>query len=425
MPYRVPLFLSLLAFCAVSLSAGAKDTLRAGAARIDITPAEDAALPMAGYGGRTEGHKGIHDPLSVRAIVVDDGSTQAAIVTWDLIGISHQLWDRYSASIAGAAGIPREHILMAGTHTHGGPDIRRLSQMEADTPGARYMEELEKKTVDAVRQAQAALQPARIGYGTGKASVNMNRRALMADGDWWLGHNPDGPSDKTVGVVRFETMNGEPLAFLVNYAVHGTVLGGKNYQISSDLPGAASRFVEEQFNGKVIAAFMAGASGDQDPIYRVGTSFGDVAALGRILGEEAVRVGKDIRTSPAMQIRGAQKVVTCPGKKTPDGPRRHKDGNYVFLDGDPVDIRLAVLMLNHIAITGVSGEVLTNIGARLKKESPFSQTLFVTHANGSSGYLPDDAAYDRISYEIVTSRVKRGCAEDAIVNGLLEMMDGM
>jgi hypothetical protein len=46
----------------------------------------------------------------------------------------------------------------------------------------------------------------------------------------------------------------------------------------------------------------------------------------------------------------------------------------------------------------------------------------VTHCNGSSGYIPDDAAYDQVSYEIVSTRLKRGCAEDAIVNGFTEMM---
>jgi hypothetical protein len=80
-------------------------------------------------------------------------------------------------------------------------------------------------------------------------------------------------------------------------------------------------------------------------------------------------------------------------------------------------------MVSHIALTGVSGEVLTMIGQRLKKESPFAHTIMVTHCNGSSGYLPDDAAYQEISYEITTSRVKKGCAENAIVNGLVEMMD--
>ncbi len=63
------------------------------------------------------------------------------------------------------------------------------------------------------------------------------------------------------------------------------------------------------------------------------------------------------------------------------------------------------------------------IGTRLKNESPFSHTMMVTHCNGSSGYLPDDAAYKQVSYEITTARVKPGCAENAIVNGLVDMMD--
>ena len=50
-----------------------------------------------------------------------------------------------------------------------------------------------------------------------------------------------------------------------------------------------------------------------------------------------------------------------------------------------------------IAIDGVSGEVLTNISLRLKRDSPFNRTVMVTHANGSSGYLPDDAAYEQVS----------------------------
>ena len=103
------------------------------------------------------------------------------------------------------------------------------------------------------------------------------------------------------------------------------------------------------------------------------------------------------------------------------GPRPRK--GYEFNDADPVDIRLSLVMIGDVAITGVSGEVLVRIGQRLKRESPFTHTFMITHANGSSGYLPDDAAYDQVGYEITTTRVKRGCAENAIVNGLLEMID--
>jgi hypothetical protein len=63
------------------------------------------------------------------------------------------------------------------------------------------------------------------------------------------------------------------------------------------------------------------------------------------------------------------------------------------------------------------------IGQRLKRQSKLRNTIMVTHCNGSSGYLPDDDAYRRVSYEIRTARVKPGCAERAIVDGLLQMIE--
>ena len=40
-----------------------------------------------------------------------------------------------------------------------------------------------------------------------------------------------------------------------------------------------------------------------------------------------------------------------------------------------------------------------------------------------SGYIPNDAAYEQPSYEVMSTRFKPGCAEGAIVNGFLDMMD--
>src|SRR5262245_12429047 len=73
--------------------------LRAGAARVDITPAPDAALPMAGYASRTEGFRGIHDPIYVRAIVIDDGATQAALVAWESLYVLDGVWANVSRRI--------------------------------------------------------------------------------------------------------------------------------------------------------------------------------------------------------------------------------------------------------------------------------------------------------------------------------------
>jgi hypothetical protein len=82
-----------------------------------------------------------------------------------------------------------------------------------------------------------------------------------------------------------------------------------------------------------------------------------------------------------------------------------------------------LLLINDIGLAGVSGEVMTMIGEHLKRQSPLSHTVMVTHANGSSGYIPDDAAFEQVSYEITTSRLRPGCAENAIVNSFLKLME--
>jgi neutral ceramidase len=423
--YAAAIALVVSAFFAPHASSSARDAgLRAGAFKVDITPAPDAGLSMSGYGSRTDGFKGIHDGLNVRAIVLDDGGAQAAVVGCEVIGIGAALWERIVVRLSAETKIPRDHIMLASVHTHAAPAIGTYDEPAAGdeaTRRAEYVQKLEDAVVTAVRRAQAALQPARIGFGTGKANVNANRRAPDGSGGWMLGTNPDGVSDKTVAVIKIETSSGQPLAILANYAVHGTVLGAGNLQISGDLPGATSRVVETHYGGSVVSPWTSGAAGDQDPIYRVGTDFKNVAALGQLLGEEVIRVADTIKTSARARIRGVQKVVTCPGKRSAQSPGSGKE--YKEEDADPVAIRLSLLVINDIAIAGVSGEVFTNIGARLKRESPFNRTMLVTHCNGSSGYLPDDAAYDQVSYEIVATHVKRGCAENAIVNGLVDMMN--
>ena len=75
----------LLFLLAATVRGAERGPLRAGAARVDITPAAGAALQMSGYANRTQGFKGIHDHIYVRAIVLDDGATQAAVVAWELI----------------------------------------------------------------------------------------------------------------------------------------------------------------------------------------------------------------------------------------------------------------------------------------------------------------------------------------------------
>jgi neutral/alkaline ceramidase-like enzyme len=434
------LFSALAANAALAAEVG---TLRAGAAKVDITPAADAALPMSGYANRTAGFQGIHDHIYARAMVLNDGERTAAIVTWELIGVPTTVWEELSPRIARETGIAPEYLVLAGVHDHAAP--APFGMYGNDSPkSAPYTKTLEDTTVEVIRKANESLQPAKIGFGTGKAYVNINRREYSPDTGWWLGYNPDGPSDKTVAVIRIDALSGKPVALLINYAVHAVVMGGENYQVSGDLAGATSRYVENYYRGKpeeaprgdagaaiqvkprevsndVVALWTSGAAGDQNPVSLArGSDFAMVDSLGKILGEEAARVAEQIHTTERARIWGRQQVISCPGRKVEPGPLPRKD--YQWLDAEPVSIRLGLLTINDIAVAGVSGEVLTMIEAHLKKESPVKNTVMVTHANGSSGYIPDDAAFAQVSYEITTSHLKPGCAENGIVNGFLNLL---
>lgn len=417
--------------------------LRAGAAKVDITPAADAGLPMSGYDFRTGGFQGIHDHIYARAIVLSDGAKMAAIVSWELIGVPTPVWEELAGRVARETGIPAEYLLLTAVHDHSAP--APFAMYGNDSPkSAAYTKLVEDATVEAVRKAKENLQPAKIGIGTGKAYVNVNRREYSADTGWWLGYNPDGPSDKTVTVIRLDALSGKPIALLINYAVHAVVMGGENYQISGDIAGATSRYVENYYRGKpeetprddagaairlrreetsdsVVALWTSGAAGDQNPVSMArGSDFTMVDALGRILGEEAVRAAAAAHTTEHARLWGKQQVVTCPGRKVAAGPLPRKE--YKWEDAEPVSIRLSLLRIDDIALAGVSGEVLTMIHEHLKKASPVKNTVMITHANGSSGYIPDDAAFGQVSYEISASRLKPGCAENAIVDAFVKMM---
>ena len=289
----------------------------------------------------------------------------------------------------------------------------------------------EKDILTAVIQAKAKLQPAKVGIGNGKAYVNINRNELTSQG-YKLGNNPDGPSDKTVWVLRFETTSGEPIAVLMNYAVHAVVMGPENRQLTGDLPGAAARFVESRYQDKVVALWTMGAAGDQNPVYMTWDTtytnkttepgFSLVDTLGQMVGEEVVRVANGIKTTSAqVRLYAAEQTVSCPGQKL--DPEARKRGVNVLLDADPVKFHLGLLMINDIALATVSGEVYTNIYWHLKKDSPYTSTIMVTLGNGRIGYILDDASYETSYRENgVGNAMKKGCAENTIVNGILEMM---
>jgi neutral ceramidase len=441
----VPCLAALLA-AGIVVPAGAQDVagqLHAGAAKVDVTPLGDE-LP--------ETSRGVLDPLYSRAIVVGNGADRAALVTVDAGALSTATWQRLSERAERELGIPRSHFMLTATHTHSAPFAR----------GGEF----ENRIFEAVRLAAARMQPARMAFGTGLSWINVNRNMIDPETRrWWEGPNYEGPSDKSVGVLRFETLSGNPIAVYYNYAVHPVVTGNLD-MVSADIPGAASNYLEESLGGDAVAVWSSGASGDQNPIFFQQTydlreiRIRDFAArgedisnamppggqgldrsnprvqmlleqqkrvngaLGLILAEEVLHVMRAGLQRPVAEaaIAGAVKSVSCPGRKRLDRGRAGNPGTYE--DADPIALQLSLLKIGDVVIGGVDAEIFTLIAQRFKRESPVKNTMMATLTGGSagSGYVPNDAAFNQYTFEVVSSRLKPGCAESAIVNGLLDLI---
>jgi neutral ceramidase len=417
--------------------------LRAGAAKIDVTPSP-GELP--------KNSRGVLDRLYARAIVLESGGSSAALITVDAGAIPTPIWQTVSGQIEKEFGIPIANVLLTATHTHSG--------------GGQRTQDYPAKIVESVRLARRNLAPARVGYGEGASFINVNRQILDAQTKRWSeGPNRAGPSDKTVAVLEFESLAGEPIAVYYNYAVHAVVAGQLD-QISADIPGAASNYIEDSFDGRIVAVWSSGAAGDQNPLYYQqtydlrdirtkeyasrgidisnsmppggeGLDRGNpavarlmnqqrqmVLSMGQFLGEEVRYVMRGIdRHQMAVPLRGGYTTISCPGRERTNQGRAGFEGAYT--EGAPVEIRLGLLQIGDVMIGAVNAEVFNPIAQRLKHESPYKATMMATLTNGSarSGYIPDDASYGRFTFEVLSSRLQPGCAEASIVNGIIDLID--
>ena len=249
---RHVVFLSIglsLLFTAVMQSQGTSPVrLRAGAAMADITP-KGTELALA--------TDSIRDHLFARAVVVDDGSTCAVIAGLDLGGASNAIIDDAVPRASRATGCPQQNFLISATHTHSS-NTRGLGQ------GPPTTKTVADALVEAITSAKAKLAPARIGFGTTRLDVNVNRDLFTRKLEWRQEPNPEGPSDKTLAVVELLGDDNVPIAVYMNYAMHpiNFYLSGV---ISADFPGEASRYVEDLFDRRAVAIFSQGPSGDQNP----------------------------------------------------------------------------------------------------------------------------------------------------------------
>ena len=237
-----------------------------------------------------------------------------------------------------------------------------------------------------MRQADAGKVAARVGAAT------------MAVGGLTVGRLGR-PVDHDLVVLKVVTDTDRPLAVLWNYAIHGTMLGTRNLELSGDVMGMASRRVETMLG--VPAVFVNGAVGDVSP-ERHGRAEAEAAA--ETLASAVREVWTRTRAAATQRLLLAERRVKLPAPRL---SLRNCLGGWtpswlsVPLDGAfPRHARLIAGLLGDAAWVAIPGELQSDLGREIKgRAGARARHAFVAGvSNGYTGYFVTAADYAQVAY---------------------------
>ena len=382
------------------------NTFRASVVKVDITP--NTPKQLLGYGARLS--TGVHDRIHHRIIALDDGVTQFFLVSTEVCLMSPSEYDHVAALLEKKLGINPVNFWWSVTHTHSAPEVGVPGLAEVFM-GDRYKHQvdtaytsfIEQSLIDGIIEARQKLEPAKLGSGWGFSQANINRRAIDTDGKASIGLNPDGAVDRRIGLLRLEKLDGSPLALIANYPIHGTVLGDDNVQISGDVTGIVSEYVEEKLKMPVL--FINGAAGNLAPIYSVYPTpeAGHLSQFRVLLGDKILDANKKmLSTSDSVKLFTGALTLETPRKANLAWPSYLSKYSSTTKNGINM-VRLPVRFLkinNDVAIWSAPIELFCEISNEVRERSPFPFTFYFGYTNGWLGYLPTEEEYKRGGYEV-------------------------
>lgn len=453
--------------------------LFAGVARSDITP--PLGIGHAGWGAQTHQRaSGVDLPLWMTALAISDGAETFVVIDIDAMYLFEEEAAAVQHAIVKLTELPTTHIRISYSHTHSGPISGKTWSswlQEGPEMVANYDESLQFKAAGVAWAAINALEPVRIGVGRGLSGIGVNRRFQRPeDRAVVVGRNWSGPVDPEVQLVRIDSIDGEPLATIVNYACHPITVGPDCDLITPDYPGVVKRVVEQATGSTCL--FLQGAAGNIGPIRGVAQGgLQEYRRLGAMLGHEASRIWWETelpqRTEryvgtlesgaplaiyadePAEDqerfLRVLTRTIPLPTRQVGDAEALEAEFKEHIVElerlrvqnrGDTLirettmlakragmraslarsgaehshrDVTFqGVLLGPDIALMAIAAEPFAEIGRQVKDRSPVPYTLFSGYSNVGWAYLPVAEAYLLGGYEIEITPFAPQAAELAV-----------
>lgn len=404
----------LVVWCAWLVLAGvAQAEFRAGIATRIVTP--DPLLPVSGGIGPSKPTQRKEGDLTVRALVLRQGTQTVAIASVDFLGFPAVLGDRVRKAVP---QIPPDHILIGATHTHSAPDCYGFpDQSGPSSIDLRYVDRVCRQLADAIGEAFERAQPARMRAATGdaKGRIAYNYYAEQL-------------YDPRCHVLQFVDPAGKPFATLVNYAIHPEVLGPDQGVLSPDLIGPLYDRIAAAGGGTGI--FLNSAQGGmvtadcRGPDGKDIQTWAECVRIGSLLADEALRI---VAAAPLQ----ADPPLVCLARTVEfpiDSPLLRqilKASPLAYPDPKPgfAVTTLNLVMIGDTHLLTIPGEALPNIGYYLKRKMKGRNNLLLGLTNDAFGYIltkEDWSSFKR--YEYITRTCLGERTGEILVEQALELV---
>ena len=459
---------SCLAVLFLSLTPQSSEAaLRAGAHTADATPME---LPVLVNGGmRQREVSEVGSRITARAIVLDDGKTQLAMVVVDSCMLPRDFLDDVKAAVKKRTGIPASKQFICVTHTHSAPASMGCLGTSVDP---RYPLLLKRKIIEAIATAKKNLEPAQVGAAVFDANEftalrrwvlrpdrvrmdpfgNPTVRATMHAGNNWddvIGET--GPEDPDFSLISFHSLKGRPIAVLSNFSMH-YFSGAKG--LSADYFGMFNNRLEmaltlpqnETLHPPFVSALGHGCSGDiwrrdytKRPLdnpkiedYTDALVKKALAAYKKIKYDRTATLTMaqtdlplKFRAPDAQMLEWARGIVA----KTEGLPKTQPEiyaREQIFLHERPeATLCLQAIRIGDIGLTGIPNEVYALTGLKQKAVSPLGTTITFDLANGSEGYIPPPEQHALGGYNTWAARTAglEPSAEPRIAEACIQLLE--
>lgn len=384
--------------------------LLCGAARACVTPPE-ALLPRL-YGLMNQRFGGVRDALYVRALALESCGERLLWITFDADKAPCPA--AWLPELCARFSLPERAVFYTAIHCHSapladerpydGPNAKAKKSPDQRAAADEYERLLHDAVLAAADRAVAERRSARCGYAAGDCLLGVNRNVDYADG-CAVGFNPAADADRRQHVFGFaDAQTGAPIAFLLNFAVHNTVLHANTLAdgmlaASPDLGGCFAQLLESRCPG-VTALWTSGAAGDVNPVLMTELNWPDPASgklrtgvlareaqeqimcimLGRYAAATLPLIDALRFDAPAPALRTALAWLRLPGR------------------GEDYSLRVHALRLGDAVFFAFSGELYTSFARRIQRLSPYPVTVCVNHDAtflSNADYILDDDACAR------------------------------